>query len=549
MIEIERIDFDRLGFSALWKDYLNQKSSITTHFDYLPFNDDDLHNKAAKVDSIGFNRVALVDALKSYNKRFTTEIKVLDRIDLLKDDQTLTITTGQQLGVLGGPLFTLFKAISCVIAAEEAELKLGRKVLPVFWMADEDHDYHEIRSVNVIDDFNEAKSLKLHENHSNFAVADIKVHATIENIFEQLHYIFRLKPTAFQHIEKLKETYSSSRTHLEAFGSLMVSVVNSLGMIIAGSNDREIKKHLVNPLTKAISQSERLAESLEKQSILVEESGYKRQVKVTSSQLFLLDEEFGRIKLEKKEGGNWIDDHGRSYLTRDLVELVKTSPELFSPNVFLRPVLQDLLLPNIAYVAGPGELSYYAQTKQFYTSFDLSMPIIYPRISGTILSKSIQRKMTQVGWSLEMYKERDEQLEKRFSLQNLAMFNEPDFMQIKEETLSNLQHIRSESMNETKDMEMVFNRFESILEKEFNWLYNKYLNKIKRNNSIQLNRLHQVKSLTFPKGYLQERQLSFIYFYLAYGENLVQELYQAFRAQTDWNDHFILTINKTEALM
>lgn len=548
MIEIDCIDFKRIGFNKLWIDYQASNPQLLSHFDYEAFNESDLRKKVTDLDLSKYDRKQLVKVLSDYNQRFTSDKKVFKQIKRLENPNSLSITTGQQLGVLGGPLFTLFKALSCVIAAKKAQQVLNVDVIPVFWMADEDHDFHEIRSVNVLNEFEEIQKLKIHEDHTNFTVADIQVHRQINLLLEELSEIFRYDENALASIQQIKSYYQPGKTHLEAFGALMTNILSSFGMVLAGSNDQGIKYLLKEPFRTAIQNAKPLQEVLEKQSDELEKDGYNRQVKITSSQLFLLDSEYGRLKLEHLGNGVWSDEKKRHYTDTELLERVETNAENFSPNVFLRPILQDVLLPNIAYIAGPGELSYYAQTKAFYSKFGLKMPIIYPRISATVVGKATRRKIEQLGWPIEDYAERIEQLEKRFSLENLTSLQKLDFDSIEEKLNAQLSIIKTKALYDSKEMEVVFNRFDKVLKKEFNWLYDKYINKVKKNNSISIKRLHQVKSNTFPDGNLQERYISLIQILLQFGPIICQELLNEFEKQVSWNHHFLVSIPKAEVL-
>jgi len=545
MFKTQAISFNEMGFSELWQDYLKWSPKVHPFFEYQPHNDAHLAAKAALVTAnFATDRKDLVEAIKGYCQRIGLKKNALKSVDRLADESSLTITTGQQLGLLGGPAFTLYKALTCVLLAKRASQKLNVDVIPVFWIADEDHDFEEIRKVLTVSDAT-IHNFEIKPDRSAKTVADVSIGEEIEQLFEQLQKVHVDDSHGKEVLSQLKQFYAKGDTHLQAFGKQMGWMLAELGMVLVGSNDKAIKELLKAPLAKAITQRASIKAALAAKTNELSLIEYPQQVQIGDSLLFQIDDHTGRSKLDYLPSENlWKDEFTSSYSTEQLLAKVDLKPETFSPNVFLRPVLQDELLPNIGYVSGPGELNYYAQTKELYPIFGLTMPIIYPRLSCTIIKSHLNRKVQQLGWPLHLFKQREEKQAKRLVEQQHSALSEVDFTAVEKHIIEEISELRAKVLSEVPGQTKVYDRIENILNKEFKRLYDKYISELKNTNFISLNRMKAVSNAIFPNQQLQERTLSLVSLLIEYGDKFPRHLLAHFESIEPFGSHLFIEIEQ-----
>ena len=319
-----------------------------------------------------------------------------ENIKKLSDKKTLTIVTGQQLGILGGPLYTFYKIITTIkLSRFLSERYNDYNFVPVFWLETDDHDFNEVRSIKIIDESNSLLTIgykeEIEEDDSKQSVGLINLDASINDFFEMLDN--SLKATDFKPIilDRLKSIYKEGTSFKEAFKKLLFNYFDEYGLVIFDPQDNEVKKLLKPVFKKEITDFRAHTEKLVHTSATLEEL-YHAQVKVKPVNLFLRVDE-GRHSIEPVDNEYKLRRKRKSFTQEQLLELLENEPDKFSPNVLLRPICQDYLFPTAFYIAGPSEISYFAQLKPLYELYDIVQPIIYPRSSVTILENSIANSL------------------------------------------------------------------------------------------------------------------------------------------------------------
>lgn len=522
-MEITEVPFLNLPFNELFQDYITNHQKLEHFFQANPFSEDDL-NKALKSFQFKNDRDKTVSLLKNYNRKFGASKQTLQSIERLTDDRSIAVVTGQQLTIFGGPLFTIYKIISAIHFAKKWEIKYGVPCVPVFWMADEDHDYDEISTLGFpLKDDHQKISLP---NNSALEkrVAEIELNSTFKAFKKEV--IESQFDTDFtdQLWRKLDECYQSGKTIGGAFGSLVLDLFEDYGLILAGSADTAIKKHLSPILTRSVQAVDDQFELLESKTEELVSSGYHAQVHLQHSNLFWIDGKGNRIKLSYENSAWNADSNGLSWSSNELIEEIQNNPDLFSPNVFLRPVIQNELLPAFAYIAGPGEISYHAQMKDFFGTFNQSMPVIVPRFSATLMESGIDRIFEKLPFNLSDYNERIEDLESRFIEQS----DSADIESIFEHWRSNVDEISENPIEEIKNidptLEGASEKAKATFFTELDKLKGKVYRSVKDQEKTQLKRIRKIKTNLFPNSNLQEREVAFIYFMNKYGLDIWDRL-------------------------
>lgn len=320
-----------------------------------------------QIDSRSFPRAHIAKILEKYNSELGVNAVSLENVQRLALPNSYCVVTGQQLGMMGGPAYTILKALSCLLVARHTG------AIPIFWLATEDHDIHEIDHTYLIDELGNLKRFHLSMEKSGFAVEDLKL--TSKNIEEMESF--------WRHLGLDKHPLPSSG---ELYSRSMIEVLVSL---FAGTGLVFLEPKLLRPLavpffSKEIQACEQIRDVLNETTKALVEAGGEANILVGEpTNLFLKDKTNKRKKI-RPEGDAFIAG-SEKYSLKELLAKIENEPEAFSPNVSARPVLQNTLLPVIAYVAGPAEFAYHRQLGAYHAFHEAAMPYIIPRLSATFI--------------------------------------------------------------------------------------------------------------------------------------------------------------------
>ena len=513
----ETYSYDKLPFSKLFKSYTSNFAELGEFYSVNPFNDDEIASKASNLKKGSIHK-EFIGALKEFHAHLHLDQEA--QIEKLSQTDSLAIVTGQQLGIYGGHLFTIYKTISTILLAKEWEKKLSRPVVPVFWLADEDHDFEEISWFGIPgnDDF---KKLEYKAESNDQLVSDIFINDQIKELRTSIKS--EMFDTDFSdEIWSFFDTcFQQGSTFRNAFASMMDHLFGKHGLLIVGSNFGAVKALLSDTFKGSIQNRSTIFNSLEEKTKKLD-SNFHQQVVLSESNLFFIDDNDRRLKLDI-EDGKW--SAGTNEWTEDeLLDLIEIHPEKFSPNVFLRPIIQDQLLPTLGYVAGPGEIAYYGQMRDLYPHFDLEMPIIFPRFSATLIESGIDRVLDKIPFEFHRYGERIEDLEKEYAKKSESTDIEALFKDWKNEVKSASEVPKEIITDIDGSLEGLVGKTVSGFETELDKLKGRVYRSIKQQEETQLQRIRKIKGQLYPGNGLQERMVSFMYFMNKYGQGIWDEL-------------------------
>lgn len=332
----------------------------------------------------------LADALAQQSREFGAGEAALANIEKLRQGAR-AVVTGQQVGLFGGPLLTLLKASTAIARARQATKASGVEHVPVFWLATEDHDFAEVDQAALL---TKTSVEVLHSGMKAGApveVGGIALSSEIDQVLEQAGGLLEFAPVW----EKLREFYAPGQTMGRAFARLMAHLFAAQGLIVMDASSREFHALGIKTLRYAIEHADELETALVKRSGELESLGYHAQVKVAEemSLLFLISDTDGeRLALRRTADGSW--KAGRHvYSGERLLSILESEPERLSPNALLRPVFQDTILPTAAYVGGPSEIAYFAQSAVIYEAVLGRITPVLTRLSATLLEPAIANVM------------------------------------------------------------------------------------------------------------------------------------------------------------
>jgi len=306
------------------------------------------------------------------------------------------VVTGQQVGLLGGPLLVLLKAATAIARARQATEATGIDHVPVFWCATEDHDLEEADQVTVLDK-SATETLRLPAKRQEAApVGGVTLGPAIETVLDRVSELLGYTPTC----DLLRECYRPEETFGRAFSRLLTNLFANDGLIVMDAAGREFHALGAPALRGAIERAAELESALLDRSSELEACGYHAQVLVKpgASLLFYIGDDGARVPLRRTPEGTWKAGSGnsaRQFSISELLGVLEAQPERLSPNALLRPVFQDTILPTTAYVGGPAEVAYFAQSAVIYQRLLGRITPILPRLSATLIEPAIGELMAR----------------------------------------------------------------------------------------------------------------------------------------------------------
>lgn len=532
------------GHQNLFLDYLYEFENVKEYFTY-DFRAKDSYLKIFKTISESkkeFSPLLGKIIQHQYEGSESSEI-TRKNIAALSDKKTLAVVTGQQLGILGGPLYTFYKILTAIkLSSQLSERYDDFYFVPVFWLEGDDHDFNEVRTITTLDDQNKSITIgygeEIPEDEIRQSVGLLKFdHSIIDfiNSFAGLQRDTEFKQTL---INTIKEFYKEGVSFKEAFRNLIHSIFDESGLVIFDPQDKQIKDLLKPVFKKELSEFRKYTDKLVHTSAELEER-YHAQVKVKPVNLFMNIED-GRYSIEPVENDFRLKRKRRNFTLQQLLDLVESSPEQFSPNVLLRPVCQDYILPTAFYVAGPSEISYYAQLKPLYNFFNVAAPVIYPRSSVTILESNIKKTLDKFNLDIkDLFMDLDGAKKKVInSISEISLneiFNELNtnieiaFDHLKEKLLE-VDKTTADSSKKYK--EKIFNAIEELQRKAEGAQNKRY--------EVTLRQIDKAAAILFPDSNLQERVFNFTLFFNKYGPEFLKKLFN--EIQIDKFEHQVIEL-------
>lgn len=299
--------------------------------------------------------------------------KVLENIEKLQHNETFTVTTGQQIHVGLGPLYVLYKALTTIQLAEDIESRFpGVSVVPIFWMATEDHDFEEIRHVRI---FNKTYTW---DAVSGGPVGRLDTE-NIATLWDEIGADFPNEMGLQQWIQHFKKVYSEYQNLADATRALLHELFHEKGLVILDPDNVELKRIAI-PLFREDLLTNRFYDSLKQRTAKLKQQGLEVQIGARPGNLFLIDNG-KRRRIEKRNSDFILAETNVSFSEKEILEILQNETEKFSPNVALRPLFQEMLLPNIAYIGGPGELIYWYQIQPLFDAIGITSPALIQRHS------------------------------------------------------------------------------------------------------------------------------------------------------------------------
>lgn len=511
MFKLSNISFENSGsLNPLVLDYIKQTEKLKPFYNHFPdktgFDSLLKSNPYSKLD----REILTLTLLEQSELVLNTGEQTRKNISHLKNKNTFTITTGHQLCLFSGPLYFIYKLFSVINLAEELNAIFPEyHFVPVYWMATEDHDFEEVNHFNL---FNKKISWLTEQKGAvgNFKTNELSncLNEFKEIIGDQTHSQFL--------IDLFEKSYLKHENLKDATRYFVNELFGNYGLITVDGDDQTFKHQAKDIFRNDIF--ENTAQPLVNKSIeQLNALNYKQQVNPREINCFYIEEGLrGRIE---KQGDKYHVIGTEIYFTEsELEKLIINSPEKISPNVVLRPLYQQQILPNVAYVGGPGELAYWLQYKLLFDEFKILFPVLTPRSFVTIIDKNILSKINKLGFNIEDAFKDEQELINKFQEKNSLVFDLDNEQKTISEIFASIgikiSHIDKTLINSVSAEEQkTIKGLETLIQKA-----NRAL---KQKSETEINQIKQIKNKLFPEGTPQERHDNFSAYYSVYGIELL----------------------------
>ena len=492
-----RFQYDYLNSTSdLIKDYINQADNLKSFVNHFPT----IENFGKQIDLKSkhkINRNILFNVIKSQNKNLVLSEESNKNINLIKCDNTFTITTGHQLCLCTGPVFFIYKIFSVINLVKKIKVNYpDYNFIPIFWMASEDHDFEEINHFNFF-----GKKIVWDNGSQSGAVGRMSLY-NINNVLEEIKDDLLANKNGLYIFNLLKKTYQNHQNLADATRYLINELFGKYGLVIVDGDDKRLKKCLINVIKKDIIRKG-FYEALKKSSDKISKV-YKLQALVKENNFFELTEN-NRIKINNNS-----------------FKKIDSNPEIFSPNVLLRPLYQEMILPNICYVGGPSEVSYWLQLKEMFDQEKVPFPILILRDTVFIAKEKNLKRFKDLGFNIMDIFKHEHLLQKEYVTSKSSL---SDLLHTEKEEI---RLIYKKILDKNIDKSLIPN-INALLKKQLNALENiesKIMRSLKQKNVDAVNFISKIKNDLFPKNTIQERYENFITFYLRYGDGFMNIIEQ-----------------------
>ena len=494
---------DTNQFSKLFVDYTEQKDNLKKLISEYPKIEN--FKKQIKVKSESFDhsiRPIIKTVIKNQYKGISLNNIQKKNLNSILNKNTYTVTTGHQLNIFTGPLYFIYKILSTINLTEILKKKYPKyDFVPMYWMATEDHDFEEINNFYCFD-----RVFNWDSNQSG-CVGDFNTDS-INNTIDELDIEISNFKSYSKIISIIKNSYLNSNNLSDATRKFVNELFKEYGLLIIDPNDKKLKSNFSKIIKSELLENLIYNHSKEYTS-LIKEFGYKVQVNPRDINLFYI-ENGKRVRIVKRKNGFITNDKVNSWTEKEIIEEIKSSPERFSPNVLLRPLYQEFILPNLCYVGGPSEICYWLQLKSVFDASNISYPLLLNRNSALLISEKqssfLKKNKLDVKDLLMEKNELEKKLVKTYSkikfdflpLENALNDQFSILRKIAEKTDKSF--IGSLHAQEKKQIKGLQNLKKRLLKAEKKYHYEK------------INKIIEFQKSFFPLGIFQERIVNFIEF-------------------------------------
>jgi bacillithiol biosynthesis cysteine-adding enzyme BshC len=521
-------------------DYAFEYSRVAGFFAGNPEDPAAWRSAIARAQQQRRQRDAVADLLEAQQRRRGAPAQALKAAAQLRDPRAIAIVTGQQAALFGGPMFTLLKAITAIRLADQVRAEHGVPAVPIFWIEGEDHDWDEVKTCGVLDsDLNVCRvSLGDPPGAHHTAVARVRLDESAAGAIAELGNLLQRTEFTTPLLDSLKQAYQPGAGMAEAFGRWLELTIGSRGLVVYDASDAAAKPIVAEVFARELETAGTTARLAAEAGDTLEAAGYHVQASLQPDTVALFYLNSGRDAIRRTSDGFVVGD--RTQTADGLVDQARTHPERFSPNVLLRPLVQDTLFPTACYVAGPNELSYLAQLRGVYEAFGLPMPLLYQRATATVVDANTMKFLTRHEFPFEALRAQDEAALNELLESQLPASVEASLQDAARAVEDRVGRLAQEVAQVDPTLEGAARSTLTRMQDDLKKLHGKVIQAAKRKDDTLRRQYHHAQSLAFPGGHPQEREVGFIAFLNKYGPSLVDRLSE--EIPLDMGTHWVVQV-------
>ncbi|MCP4566023.1 MAG: bacillithiol biosynthesis cysteine-adding enzyme BshC [FCB group bacterium] len=539
----DRIEIiEELGYSRLFVDFLNDHRALRPFVAPEP-----VEAKLLALSKRNIPREKLADLLSNQNKSWQAPAEVFESIAKLKDDRAVTIMTGQQAGLFGGPYLTILKALGAVKRARRLERELSVPVVPIFWIAADDHDFEEISSVDIFNTSGESAQLAIDfDPETSYPPMgrmsyDSSITREIDR-FENLLPDNDFKQTV---LDLLRQCYRSEKNIVDCFAEYLLSLIGHFGIVPLNPHDRDFKILAAPFMESVIGHHREMKTALAATEKELAGAGYHLQVKKASSATHLFIHRPERKPLHRdestKEEADYFTDGDSRFSPEELIEQINTEPYDFSPDVISRPLLQSYLFPAVEVIGGPAEVAYFAQIMPLFDLFNLVRPQIMRRPSLTLVESRFEKLWKKHNLSYQQVTIDIERTIKSIVEEGFSVGLEKRLDGFSGAVKGHFKSIREELIAFDPTLNDTATKTGERIDFQIKQLKQKALDTHKKKNKDVRRRLTKLGDHFYPHRAPAERSIAIAYFVSRYGEGILDFIYESM--DIDETGHQLLTLS------
>ncbi|HEX5602547.1 MAG TPA: bacillithiol biosynthesis cysteine-adding enzyme BshC [Pyrinomonadaceae bacterium] len=543
-LRVESLPFDLIPHqSRLFLDYLKDPVALRNFYPSAVRFHHELQQRVPDVlSAYRVDRARVCDALAAMNQRWGAGEETLKNIELLRDEDCIAVVSGQQAGLFTGPLYTIYKALSAVKLAGCLQQR-GTKAVPVFWIAAEDHDFAEVAKAELIGRDCQLKSVAVSESlhREGEPVGHVTLDESIDAVVDELFELLPASEFAADMKALVKSAWQPGRGYVESFATMMTALLGRYGLIFLDPLDPALKQLAAPLYSEAARRAPEIAAALEQRSAELERTGYHAQVLATANSfpLFLHDEEGRRHAVVRVENGKYKTKAGeQEYTAEELGTLAEEKPGRFSPNVTLRAVVQDYLLPTIAYYGGAAEIAYFAQTAEVYRVLERPATPILPRSSLTMIEHHTGRLLRRYDLTLADFFEGLEPVIKRVVEEHLAADSAKLFADAEQNMNHELDRLRQELQSIDPTLANALETGRKKINYQLDGLKQRFVRAQMTRDEAAHRQLQRAFDQLYPNKDLQERHINITSLLARHGTYVIEWIFNAINLGS--NEHQIV---------
>ncbi len=504
-----------LGYSDIYLDFVAGLHSAR-HF----YSVDNVRDVAKQLDTIQYDRDRIADILKRQNESWGTGKKTLDNIERLRDPKSACVFSGQQAVLFGGPLLVQIKALAIIKAARKYENDLGRPVIPIFWIAGDDHDFEEVNNTTVLDRSSNEPVTLTYPSPPSEEVPTSEItfsdSAALQEVKSQLKEALGESDFTKDLYDLIDRSYTPDDTFVSAFGKFMTGLCTQFGLALFSPGDKEAKALAAPLFMDIIDKQDKLHGLIARTNNHIIQHGYHIQVEKKDNATHLFCNRNGRTPIMGNDDGTFNIGED-TFTAHEIKKMIEKEPEQFSPDVMTRPVLQSYLFPVISQKGGPSEIAYLAQINPIFPLFSRVAPYYMARPTATFVEKHYEKIMDQFDITFDELTGDIEQVINRILAESFPSDLEEKFKELSKTVEDEFKAFVKRSLQFDKQLESVAHNIYGKIDYNLKQFEGKVFSAHKRKSSETRDRIYRLYNALYTNRGLQERALNVTYFLSKYG--------------------------------